>query len=79
MGRFETQLLATDANVEVLADMNGMWIDKVHNRHPPKMIILDMDSSVSPTHGIVRGRPGRGGTLRSFPSSNATNGYCGII
>ena len=51
MGRFEKELLATDENVEALVDMNGVWIDKVHDRHPPKMIILDMDSSVSPTHG----------------------------
>jgi len=55
MGRFETELLATDENVEALADMNGVWIDKVHDRHPPKMIILDMDSSVSPTHGEQEG------------------------
>ena len=55
MGRFETELLATDANIEVLADMNGAWIDKVHDRCPPKMIILDMDSSVSPTHGEQEG------------------------
>ena len=55
MGRFETELLATDANVEALADMNGMWIDKVHDRHPPTKIILDMDSSVSPTHGEQEG------------------------
>ena len=27
-------------------DMNGAWIEKVHDRHPPKMIVLDMDSSV---------------------------------
>ena len=40
MGRFETELLASDANVEVLPDMNGMWIDRVHDRRPPKMIIL---------------------------------------
>ena len=55
MGRFETALLATDENVEALADMNGVWIDKVHDRHPPKKIILDMDSSVSPTHGDQEG------------------------
>ena len=55
MGRFETELLATDENVEALADMNGVWIDKVHDRHPPKKIILDMDSSVSPTHGDQEG------------------------
>jgi len=55
MGRFETELLATDANVEALTDMNGVWIDRVHDRRPPKMIILDMDSSVSPTHGEQEG------------------------
>ena len=55
MGRFETELLASDANVEVLTDVNGVWIDRVHDRRPPKMIILDMDSSVSPTHGEQEG------------------------
>ncbi len=55
MGRFETEVLATDANVEALADMNGVWIDKVHDRHPPTKIILDMDSSVSTTHGDQEG------------------------
>jgi len=55
MGRFETELLATEANVEALADMNGVWIERVHDRHPPTEIILDMDSSVSPTHGDQEG------------------------
>jgi hypothetical protein len=55
MGRFETELLASDANVESLTEMNGMWIDRVHGRRRPKMIILDMDSSVSPTHGEQEG------------------------
>ena len=35
--------------------MNGVWIDRVHDRHPPTKIILDMDSSVSPTHGDQEG------------------------
>ena len=55
MGRFETELLATDTNVEALNDMNEVWIVRVHDRRPPKMIILDMDSSVSPTHGEQEG------------------------
>ncbi len=63
MGRFETELLATDENVEALVDMNGVWIDKVHDRHPPKMIILDMDSSVSPTHGEQEGTAYNGARL----------------
>ena len=55
MGRFETEVLATNANVEALANLSGQWIDKVHDRHPPTNIILDMDSSVSPTHGDQEG------------------------
>ena len=46
MGRFETELLASDDNFAALTDLSGVWIDRVHDRRPPKMIILDMDSSV---------------------------------
>jgi len=55
MGRFETELLASDENFAALTDLSGVWIDRVHDRRPPKMIILDMDSSVSPTHGDQEG------------------------
>ena len=55
MGRFETELLASDENFVALTDLSGVWIDRVHDRRPPKMIILDMDSSVSPTHGDQEG------------------------
>src|SRR3979490_1227856 len=51
IGRFETQLLAADKNLLALADLSGQWIDRVHARRPPRGIVLDMDSSVSPTHG----------------------------
>jgi len=55
MGRFETELLASDDNFAALSELCGQWIDRVHDRHPPKKIILDMDSSVSPTHGEQEG------------------------
>jgi hypothetical protein len=55
MGRFETELLASDENLAALTALPGAWIDKVHDRRPPNMIILDMDSSVSPTHGDQEG------------------------
>jgi hypothetical protein len=55
MGRFETAWLATDANLDALADLSGAWIDRVHERRPPDGIILDMDSSESPTHGDQEG------------------------
>ena len=55
MGRFETELLASDENFATLTELSGVWIDRVHERHPPKMIILHMDSRVSPTHGDQAG------------------------
>jgi hypothetical protein len=51
MGRFETQWLAADTNLSALIALSGQWIELVHNRRPPRGIVLDMDSSVSPTHG----------------------------
>ena len=55
MGRFETEFLAADENLTALIDLSGQWIDLVHAPHPPKAIVLDMDSSVSPTHGDQEG------------------------
>ena len=51
MGRFETKWLAAEKNLSALADLSGKWIDSVHARRPPRGVVLDMDSSVSPTHG----------------------------
>ena len=51
MGRFETKWLAAEKNLSALTDLSGQWIDRVHGRRPPKGVVLDMDSSVSPTHG----------------------------
>ena len=51
MGRFETQWLAADTNLSALTALSGQWIDLVHARRPPRGVVLDMDSSVSPTHG----------------------------
>jgi hypothetical protein len=55
MGRFETEWLANDENFTVLADLSGQWIDRVHSRRPLNGIVLDMDSSVSPTYGDQEG------------------------
>ena len=55
MGRFEIARLATEANLAALTDLSGAWIDRVHERKPPRAIILDMDSSESPTHGEQEG------------------------
>ncbi len=55
VGRFETDILSTQANLTALMNLCGQWIDKVHQRQPPKKLILDMDSSVSETYGDQEG------------------------
>src|ERR1700686_5399908 len=55
MGRFETKWLCRPENLAALADLPGDWIDTVHQRRPPKIIVLDMDSSESPTYGTQEG------------------------
>ena len=34
---------------------SGQWIDRVHRQRPPKLIVLDMDSSESPIYGEQEG------------------------
>jgi hypothetical protein len=51
MGRFETKWLSRPENLSALADLLGRWIDKVRRRRSSKTIVLDMDSSESPTYG----------------------------
>jgi hypothetical protein len=51
MGRFEMRWLTAEKNLSALTDLSGQWSDTVHGCRPPRGIVLDMDSSVSPTHG----------------------------
>ena len=55
MGRFETEWLTRSENLAALTDLPGRWIDKVHTRRPPRIVVLDMDSSESPTYGEQEG------------------------
>ena len=55
VGRFETEVLADPENLVEIMDLSGRWIDQVRQRKPLTEIILDMDSSVSPTHGQQEG------------------------
>ncbi len=55
MGRFETEILTQPKNLELLMNLSGQWVDRVHQRKSLKQIILDMDSSVSPTYGNQEG------------------------
>jgi hypothetical protein len=54
-GPFRDEWLCRPENLAALADLPGHWIDKVHRQRPPKVIVLDMDSSESPTYGEQEG------------------------
>lgn len=51
MGRFETNWLACSENLAALTDLLGIWIDRAAPHRSRERIVLDMDSSVSPSHG----------------------------
>ena len=51
MGRFETEVLTSKANVTALADQSEAWIDADYAPRPTNFVVLYMDRSVSPTHG----------------------------
>ena len=55
MSRFKTEMLTQPKNLEFSMYLSGIWVDKIHQRKLLKQIILDMDSSVSPTCGNQEG------------------------
>jgi len=55
MGRFETEILTQPKNLKALIKQTGQWVDEVHQQKSIKEIILDMDSSDSPTFGKQEG------------------------
>ena len=55
MARFETEVLTQNENMSALTDLSGQWIDMARSSRLTKTVVLDMDSSVSPTHGDQEG------------------------
>jgi hypothetical protein len=55
MGRFDPKWLSRPENLASLTDLPGQWIDKVHQQRPPGIVVLDIDSSDSPTYGEQEG------------------------
>ena len=55
MGRFETEILTQPDNLKVLMSLPGQWVDQVRVRQPATKLILDMDSSDSPTYAHQEG------------------------
>jgi hypothetical protein len=55
MGRFETGAMTAPRNLTALADLSGRWIDRVQAKRARTALVLDIDSSVSPTYGAQEG------------------------
>jgi hypothetical protein len=55
MGRFETEVLTQPKHLLTLMELSGKWIEQVQQRRSIDRIILDLDSSVSETHGQQEG------------------------
>ena len=55
MSRFETEMLTQPKTLEFLVNLPGMWVDRVNQGKGLNQIVLDMDSSVSPTYGSQEG------------------------
>jgi hypothetical protein len=55
MAHFETEVLTRPDNLKALMELSGKWIDQAQQRRPIDRIILDLDSSVSETHGAQEG------------------------
>ena len=55
VGRFEAEVLVDSDNLTQLMELSGRWIDQVRRRTTVNEVILDMDRSVSPTHGHQEG------------------------
>jgi hypothetical protein len=51
MGQFETGAMTEEKNRTALADLSGHWIDRVQAQRARTALVLDIDSSVSPTYG----------------------------
>lgn len=54
MGRFETSAMTSPTNLTALADFSGHWIDRARTRCARTTLVLDIDSSLSPTYGHGR-------------------------
>ena len=55
MSRFETEMLSSRENLTALMNLSGAWNDLVQDCVPLDKLILDRDSSESPTHGQQQG------------------------
>ncbi|MCZ6474263.1 MAG: transposase [SAR324 cluster bacterium] len=54
MGRFETDVLTQNENLQVIMELSGAWIDQVSQRKLPEKLILDLDSASRKVVGVLQ-------------------------
>ncbi len=55
VSRFETEILSTETNLDGLEALNRTWVRRATGQTPSRPVILDLDSSESPTYGTQEG------------------------
>ena len=55
MARFETEMLRCRGNLDGLSALNRAWVGRAATVTPKRSVILDLDSSESPTYGEQEG------------------------
>jgi Transposase DDE domain group 1 len=54
-GPLRDRMAGGGGNPRRSCDLPGQWIDAVHKRRQPRVVVLDVDSSESPTYGAQEG------------------------
>ena len=69
MGRFETQMLSVQDNLQALSEVNGRWVERALQKTTHRRIILDMDSvSRLSVHGEQEASAYNGHRMHLLPS-----------
>ena len=55
MSRFETGMLASRGNFHALQTLDREWVERAGSFTPKRSVVLDLDSSESPTYGEQEG------------------------
>jgi len=59
MGRFETGTFPGSRNLTALSNLNGKWVDRVQRLRKSPNLILDIDSSESPSRRMFHSPAGQ--------------------
>ena len=67
MSRFETELLTSCGNLDGLPALHRTWVERAATVRPTLPVILDPDSSESPTYGARQGSAYNGHAKTCYP------------